>query len=79
MPVVGVAGREWRWGDSGYRDALCERICATLNAAWEDDDSIVLDLSDDARLEIPLRADQTSAPEAAVLTDEEGQTWVWQV
>ncbi len=76
-PTVTADGRAYCWGDDGYRDALCGRICTKLRAAQETDEEIVLELSDGSSLSISLRPDPTSGPEAAELS-EGNDTTIWQ-
>jgi hypothetical protein len=72
-----LAGRSYRWGEPGYRDALCERICARLTAGWASGDEIVLEFDDGARLVISLREADTVGAEPAELAGPDG-LWVWQ-
>ena len=45
-PVVSVQGHDFGWGESGYRDALCDRVLARVTAAWASAEGIVIDMDD---------------------------------
>lgn len=77
-PVVTAAGQTFRWDEPGYRDALCERICSTVQAAGAGDDEIVLQFSDGASVTISTRAEDTVGAEAASFVGQ-SEAWVWQV
>jgi hypothetical protein len=75
-PVVTVAGRTFRWGEIGYRDALCERILAVVRAAWAAPEEIVIQLGDDSTIAVSNRVEEVMGAEAAELSTPNG-LWVW--
>lgn len=64
-PVVTVAGRTFRWGETGYRDALCERILAVVRAAWAAPEEIVIQLGEDSTIAVSNRVEDVMGAEAA--------------
>jgi hypothetical protein len=75
-PVVSVRGDAFRWGEPGYRDALCDRVLARVTVAWASPDEIVIDLDDGSRITVSNRAEDIVGAESAELSTDEG-LWVW--
>jgi len=75
-PIIRLGDVEWTIGDAGYRDALCERINATLaTGRVVEKVSIQLEMSDGAHITIPLQSDEPGF-ETAEFSGESGW-WVW--
>jgi hypothetical protein len=70
LPIVSVGGMSYRWGEPGYRDALCgcigKRVAST---EYTEKERIRLDLSDGSSILMSLRSGDYEGPEAATLTD----------
>lgn len=75
-PVVSVNGRDFRWGEAGYRDALCDRVLARISVGWASPDEIVIEMDDGSRITISNRVEDAVGPESAELSTE-GGWWVW--
>lgn len=66
-PRVEAAGNEWRYGDQGYRDALCGLIGRTLTSVADSPETgVVLRFDEDALVINPEPAD-LQGPEIAML------------
>ncbi len=79
-PIVSVDGVDRRWGEAGYRDALCGLIGRTVSATEESNArGLVLEFGT-SRLQVrPSRGDLVG-PEIAMLdlqTHEDGGWHVW--
>jgi hypothetical protein len=74
-PFVLAGGREYHWGDAGYRDALCDRILARVLRGRATPTEIVIEL-DGASITVSNLAEDVAGPESAVLTTDEG-LWMW--
>jgi hypothetical protein len=75
-PVITADGREFRWGEAGYRDALCERVLARVRRAWASPDEIVIEMDDGATITVSNRVGDVVGAESAELSTDEGR-WVW--
>ena len=64
-------------GDSGYRDALCGLIGATVSHVVETADCLVLTFTNGEELTVSLRADEAPGPENATFISATGLIWVW--
>lgn len=76
-PVVKVGEQVFRWGDSEYRNALCDRILSHIRSGWVTPDEIVIQLDDESELAISNRAEDAHGPESAELSVDGGGLWVW--
>jgi hypothetical protein len=56
-PVVQFHHRNLRYGDPGYRDALCERIGAQVVTVQETDTDLTIAFNDQTRFLISFRAE----------------------
>jgi hypothetical protein len=62
--------------DSGYRDALCSRIGATVVAAYaEPGDRLQIDFDDGSTISISLKPEHRIVAEAAVYSDAQTGEW----
>jgi|GEM_PF-1694811 len=72
---VSVEGKAFAWGEPGFRNALCDRIGATVRQAEiVANDAIRITFSDDAVISISLKLEDHVGPEAAELTDRTGDS-----
>jgi hypothetical protein len=81
-PLVEAAGpvaHERRFGDQGYRDALCELIGRTVTEVCDSPDNGVVIRFDQGALVINPEPDDLQGPEIATLqTNDEDGTWaIW--
>ncbi|WP_124607065.1 hypothetical protein [Burkholderia sp. Bp9142] len=77
-PIVLTGNERYSVGGRGYRDELCARIGCTVNSAEETEEHMTLSFSDGSSVEISLRDEDRSGPEAVLLDDGSGQVWnVW--
>jgi len=78
-PVVVVGRARCPVGGGGYRDELCARIGCVVNSAQEvPGEYIRLSFSDGSAIEVSLRDEDRSGPEALLLDDGVGKVWnVW--
>jgi hypothetical protein len=77
-PVVRSEGIYLKHGMSGYRDALCRQINASVSSATEHrGDRIVIEFSDGVRFELSLRDEDRVGPEAVTLQTGTGEWNVW--
>lgn len=73
-----VTTEEGRFASSqrGYRDALCERIGASVvSALVQLEQQLKIDFSDGSTLEISLRREDREVEEAAVYSDKATKEW----
>ena len=75
-PVVSAGGRDFRWGEVGYRDALCDRVLARIRVAWASPGEIVIEMDDGSRITVSNRAEDVVGAESAELSTNSG-LWVW--
>jgi len=78
MPSVVTRGSSRSFGDSGYRDALCENIGKRVCGVREREAvAVCLDFPGDCSIEICIDGKETGGTEAAVLQmpDNEWTTW----
>lgn len=77
-PTVLVGTVRHAAGTLGYRDELCARIGRTVSSAREANEHMSLSFNDGSSIEISLRIEDRSGPEAALLDDGSGRVWnVW--
>ena len=77
-PVLHVGTELYSIGMRGYRDELCSRIGCTVRSATETGERVTLSLSDGSSMDISLRDEDRSGPEAFLLDDGAGQVWnIW--
>ena len=76
QPVVTVGGRSFRSGEQDYRDALCERISATVVAVSLTAEETLIQLDAGSTLVISNRVEDAVGPESAYLHDADGTVWV---
>jgi len=75
QPTVEVSGREFRWSEPGFRDALCGRITRkVVSARVLPEDSVRITFDDGAIVKVSLRKDDYRAAEA-VKFDVTPATW----
>ncbi|SCU75045.1 conserved hypothetical protein [Cupriavidus necator] len=77
-PVVVAGNERYSPGMREYRDELCARIGCMVSLAIEAKDVVAISFSDGSLMEISLRNEDRSGPEAILLDDGSGQVWsVW--
>jgi hypothetical protein len=62
---VQAGDTSFRWGEAGYRDALCACIDAHVSRAASEAEQIVLEFSNGTIFTISLRAEDFDGPEAS--------------
>lgn len=78
LPTTVVSNHKYDFQTSGWRDALCSSINKTVSTAiTEDGNAIEIAFEDGTILEISLREEDYEGPEAAMLTNDNGQITVW--
>lgn len=79
---VQAGGTSFRWGEAGYRDALCACIDALVSRAASEAEQIVLEFSNGTIFTISLRDEDFNEPEAGEwvysVGGKEQQIMVWQ-
>jgi hypothetical protein len=76
LPAVTAAGRTWTHVDSGWRDALCERIGATVRSVICSEAALSVKFGDDSEIAISVRDADYVGPEAFVLSADSQPTVV---
>lgn len=77
LPTVVVGDKNYKLGDAGYRDKLCERIGKTVRQACViEEQEIRLEFEDGANVLISLRPDDYETAEAATFSNG-SELWVW--
>ena len=75
-PTVTTEEGRVSYSQRGYRDALCERIGASVvSAVVQLKQQLKIDLSDGSSLEISLRREDREVEEAAVYRDKVTKEW----
>lgn len=76
-PEVTVADTIYRWGEPGYRDALCERIASVVQkASIVEDKELCVDFDDGSSISISLRSEDYEGPEAVEFYLDDRHLWV---
>lgn len=77
-PEVRLRDRVVRWGEPGYRDALCDRISVVVRDAYVvEGEEACVEFTDGVSVCVSLRPDDYRAAEALVFDDGQGNTWIW--
>ena len=79
LPIVTVSGRPFKPGIQGYRDALCGLIGKPVaSAEVQAKHRMRFEFVDGSLIEISLKDDDRTTPEAATLQVDAGKRWnVW--
>lgn len=78
-PVVVADGVSVGWGQSGYRDALCERITRIVRATMIiENEELCVEFDDNSIVMVSLRRKDLRGVSAEAATFQHGgQLWVW--
>ena len=77
LPSVNSGSRFLRWGETGYRDALCEQISHNIQQVEVDEEHVVLLFEGGAAISISLLDEDYTGPEALTFSlDRQQGIWV---
>jgi hypothetical protein len=78
LPTTEVNNKKYHFQTSGWRDALCTLIKKIVSTAIaEEGNAIKITFEDGDVLEISLKEEDYDGPEAAMLTNDNGEIMVW--
>ena len=76
-PVLEVDGERFRWGERGFRDALCSPIGKeVIRAEIRAEHSLQLEFSDGAVFRVSLKDEDYRSAEAVRFQDDDAEWWV---
>ena len=75
-PVVTIVGSSHRFGEPGYRDALCALIAHIVTATSESDERVEIRF-DEASIGLDLTPDGQEPPEYLVFDNTETKDWAF--
>jgi hypothetical protein len=76
LPTINRGSEQWTWGQSGYRDALCNQIGLQILRTKLDEGQLALIFENDAIISLSLRDQDYVGPEALQFRLDNKQIWV---
>ena len=78
LPTVNIGSQFLRWGEAGYRDALCEQISRNIREVEVNEQRVVLLFERDVAISVSLLDKNYTGPEALTLSPH-GRRALWSV
>jgi hypothetical protein len=78
LPEIRVNEKSYKWGDSGYRDFICDLIGHKVDGTkLSENEELSIHFMDGRELAISLKPEDYVVAEAMMLEDDQSNLWVW--
>lgn len=77
FPLIEVEDKTYKFGDSDYRNKICEQIGKKVNEIYEENERVIISFADSSNISVLREMNILDLPEVIVFEDEKNPIQIW--